>query len=297
MMKSLLGKMLTEKQYKNLAQTTKQGANFTKSLLLSPIKALIKELSPTSKLRLKSKINVVEKMDYERYNIFLNIDSEMEYKVRVNSCKKEPDTIHWLENFLQEGDVFYDVGANVGVYSFVAAKYFKGKVKVYAFEPAFMNFSQLCKNIHINQFQDSIIPLQIALSDRTTIDTFNYSSLTVGRAQNTLGDAIDEKGKTFNPVFKQYTLSYKIDDLIENFGLPVPNHIKIDVDGIEFLVLKGAAKTLDNSSLRSMIVELAEGERAKEVTNFLSDKGFELHSKYPRITQGLFNYIFQRNSA
>ena len=225
--------MFTEKQYQNLANTKKEGLKLTKSFLLSPFKAL----SSGIKLGLNSEMNVVEKMDYERYDIWLNINSQTEYKVRLNSCKKEPDTVQWIENFLQAGDVFYDIGANVGVYSFVASKYFQGQLKIYAFEPAFMNFNQLCKNIYINKCQDNIIPLQIALSDQTILNNFNYSSLTIGGAQNTLGEAINEKGAAFSPVFTQYTLSYRIDDLIENFGLPVPNHLKIDVDGIEFLVL------------------------------------------------------------
>lgn len=292
-MKNLLNKMFTEKQYQNLANTKKEGLKLTKSFLLSPVKAL----SPNWKLNLNSEINIVEKMDYERYDIWLNINSQTEYKVRLNSCKKEPDTVEWIENFLQAGDVFYDIGANVGVYSFVASKYFQQEVKIYAFEPAFMNFNQLCKNIYINNCQANIIPLQIALSDQTILSSFNYSSLTIGGAQNTLGEAIDEKGKAFEPVFKQYTLSYKIDDLIESFGLPVPNHLKIDVDGIEFLVLKGALKTLANSSLRSMIVELAEGKREQDVTNYLLAQGFKLHSKHPRMTPGLFNYIFQRDTV
>lgn len=283
--------MFTEKQYQNLANTKKEGLKLTKSFLLSPFKAL----SSGIKLGLNSEMNVVEKMDYERYDIWLNINSQTEYKVRLNSCKKEPDTVQWIENFLQAGDVFYDIGANVGVYSFVASKYFQGQLKIYAFEPAFMNFNQLCKNIYINKCQDNIIPLQIALSDQTILNNFNYSSLTIGGAQNTLGEAINEKGAAFSPVFTQYTLSYRIDDLIENFGLPVPNHLKIDVDGIEFLVLKGAPKTLANSSLRSMIVELAEGEREQEVTNYLKNQGFKLHSQHPRMTPGLFNYIFQRD--
>lgn len=109
-------------------------------------------------------MNIVEKIDYERYDIWLNINSQTEYKVRLNSCKKEPDTVEWIENFLQVGDVFYDIGANVGVYSFVASKYFQQEVKIYAFEPAFMNFNQLCKNIYINKCQANIILLQIALT-------------------------------------------------------------------------------------------------------------------------------------
>ncbi len=292
MIQTLLVKMLTKEQYQNLSTIKKRVFKLPSDFFQFAINLL----PQSSRLSLKSAINVVGKMDYERYDIFLNIDSETEYTIRLHSCKKEPDTIHWIENFLQEGDVFYDVGANVGVYSLVASKFFKGKVKVYAFEPAFMNFSKLCQNIYINRCQDNIVPLQIALSDRTALDSFNYSSLTIGGAQNSFGEPIDEKGKAFNPVFKQYILSYKIDDLIKNFELPVPNHLKIDVDGIEFLVLKGATETLANSSVRSIIVELAEGERANEVTELLLDNGFKLHSKHPRMTPGLFNYIFQRHT-
>lgn len=293
MIQTLLVKMLTKEQYKNLS-TIKKGVFKLPSDFLQ---FAVNLLPQSSRLTLKSATNVVEKMDYERYDIFLNIDSETEYQLRLHSCKKEPDTIHWIENFLREGDVLYDIGANIGSYSLVASKFFQGKVKVYAFEPAFMNFSQLCQNIYLNRCQDNIVPLQIALSDRTAVDSFNYSSLTIGGAQNSLGKPIDEKGKTFNPVFKQYILSYQIDDLIKNFELPVPNHLKIDVDGIEFLVLKGATETLANSSVRSIIVELAEGKRAKEVTEFMLNKGFELHSKHPRKAPGLFNYIFQRNAV
>jgi FkbM family methyltransferase len=289
-MQSIISKILTKEQYQNLAKIKKNGFQSTKNFILSPIKTL----SPTSRIGLKSAINIVEKMDYERNDIFLNINSEIEYKVRLHSCEKEPDTINWIENFLHEEDVFYDIGANVGVYSLVASKFFQGKINIYAFEPAFMNFSQLCQNIYLNKCQDSIIPLQIALCDRTALDSFNYSSLTWGGAQNTIGEALDEKGQAFNPVFKQYILGYTIDHLIENFGLPIPNHLKIDVDGIEFQVLKGAAQTLANPLVRSIIVELAEGKRAKEVTDYLLNKGFTLHSKYPRMTPGLFNYIFQR---
>ena len=53
---------------------------------------------------------------------------------------KEPETIAWIDGF-NEGDVFYDIGANIGVYSLYAA--FKKKTQVFAFEPSPFNFATL----------------------------------------------------------------------------------------------------------------------------------------------------------
>jgi FkbM family methyltransferase len=207
----------------------------------------------------------------------------------LHSCEKEPETVEWIETFLTDGDVLYDVGANVGAYSLLAAKIFDGKVQVYAFEPAFPNFSQLCKNLVLNGCQTSVVPLPIALSDRTGIGRFNYRTLVAGGAVHALGEAMDGAGQAFTPVATQAVLIFRMDDLIEQFRLPVPSHIKVDVDGTEFSVLKGMERTLSSGAVRSMMVELNEGRgSADQVKVFLAEKGFEIHSKHGA------NHVFVR---
>ena len=197
--------------------------------------------------------------------------------------------IAFIQTFLKEGDVLYDIGANIGAYSLVAAKYFNGKVKVYSFEPSFLNFTQLCKNIFINNCSEMIIPLQIALSDQNTLGFFNYNNLIPGGALHAFGDAKDYKGTFFTPVFRQPVLSYRLDDLIKHFRLPVPNHFKIDVDGIEFDILKGAEETLNNPLVRSIILELEPlSVTEKNIVNFLNEKGFIINSR------NMLNCIFRR---
>ena len=254
-------------------------------------------LSDHALVDLKNEINVTGRMDYEPRDIFLNVDSRIEYEARLNSCAKEPYTVRWLETFLRKGDVFFDIGANVGAYSLVAAKFFDGQVKVYSFEPAFLNFTQLCKNVHLNGCQESIVPLLIALSDKTTLGAFNYQNLIPGGALHTFGEAVDYKGDVFAPVFKQSVISYRLDDLINQFEIPTPNHIKIDVDGIEYAVLEGARETLINPSLRSIVVEVEAGESERRITALLSGKGFEFHSSYELQTPGMLNCIYHRTSA
>ena len=213
-----------------------------------------------------------------------------------------PETVAWIETFLKEDDIFYDVGANIGAYSLMAAKYHNSNIKVYAFEPGFSNFPQLVKNIVLNGCEESIIPLQVALSNKTIVGTFNYSNLVSGAALHALGEAIDELGRPFKPILRQPVLAYRVDDLVKQFRIPVPNHIKIDVDGAELAVLEGAAETLTDSSVKSIIVEVAEGtEKTAHLVELLVGKGFQLLSRCEDVYGNgngsgakVLNYIFQR---
>ncbi|MEK6808051.1 MAG: FkbM family methyltransferase [Nanoarchaeota archaeon] len=243
------------------------------------------------KVFLKSNLRIVKRMDYRKEDIFLDISSPIEYKVRLYSCGKEPETVQWIEKFFKKGEVFYDIGANIGAYSLVAAKYLKGEIVVYAFEPSFLNYAQLSKNIFINKCQDSIIPLNVALSDKTTIGGFHHQNLIPGGALHSFGNAVDHNNNAFTPVFTQPVLSYTIDDLIKKFNMPLPNHIKLDVDGIELSILKGAQETCFGSQLRSILVEMSHDKDT--IIDYLAQWGFCVSSDYPPAYTG--NYIFLRS--
>jgi len=294
-MKQMARKILPEHTYRRLVK-------FRESIGTRPAdptehlrEAIEKQmLSDESLLELKSNIEIKRRLDYERHEIYLHIESLTEFETRLHSCAKEPDTVEWIETSMKAGDTFYDVGANVGAYSLIAAKAFDGHVKVFAFEPAFLNFTQLCRNVVLNQCQDSVTPLSVALSDKTSLDSFNYHDLTPGGSLHTLGEAIDYKGDRFEPVLRQPVLSFTTDHLITQFSLPVPTHIKIDVDGIESSVLKGADRTLSDSMLRSIVVELEAGNSERQISDFLSQKGFRLEARHARLTPRMFNCIFVR---
>lgn len=297
-MKKILKAVLTQRQIFRL-RACRCGMNaFLKKILISIIKMAPSEFI----LMIKSNADVIKKMDYKKHDIFLNINSDIESYLRLHSCEKEPEMITWIEDFLKDGDAFYDIGANVGAYSLIASKCFDGKVKVYAFEPGFMTFVELCRNIITNKCQDSITPLQIALSDKTTIDVFNYNNLTPGGALHAFGEPLDYRGDVFTPVFRQQVLSYRIDDLVRQFGLQMPNHIKIDVDGIEYNILEGAGEILKKATLRSVMVELEEdSQKGDKIIQLMSQSGFRVHSKHRYVYDGndgpyakMHNYIFKR---
>lgn len=236
-------------------------------------------LRTAAKISARESFSTLGRLDYTGHEIFMTADSAMQI-YRLNACRKEPATVHWIES--NKGlDVFYDIGANVGAYSFVALK--NGFKKIYSFEPSFSTFSALCENIHLNKCADKIIPFCLSLGDHTKLTEFSYRSLVPGEVLH----------KFENGGLTQQIISFRLDDFIERFNLPPPNCVKIDVDGYELEVLRGMEKTLNCIDLRSMQVEIDESNREK-VFDILRKSGFILQSDDSKFGKSFVNYIFNR---
>jgi FkbM family methyltransferase len=178
--------------------------------------------------------------------------------------EKEPGTIAWLDR-LQPGDVFYDVGANIGVYSLYAAK--RG-AKVYAFEPNAINALHLARNAKANGLDITVVNMVVGQSESRA--TFHYRSLRPGSngpALASTGDAAKatvEMGAT--------KLSHWIEyDAGEVF-------VKVDTDGDEVDVLHGMVDGL--SDVSSLQFEVHPNER-RELHDLLALYGFaSVHVHY-----------------
>src|SRR4051794_37732121 len=109
-------------------------------------------------------------MDYEHADILLR-RSAPKIDLRLRSAAKEPWTVKWIEAF-EPGDVFYDIGANVGAYSLLAAKVGGGAVPVVAFEPSAPTYHDLCVNVALNGCDEIVTPLPFALWSETTLIPF-----------------------------------------------------------------------------------------------------------------------------
>jgi FkbM family methyltransferase len=199
-------------------------------------------------------LQVTAPLDYAAAGVRLHTDSSLELASRVNACRKEPETVAWIERYAGQGDVLYDIGANVGAYSLVAAS--RQGVRVYAFEPAFPNFTQLSRNVILNGYSGRVIPLHVALHDSTGLVEFNFSDLTAGTALHSLGGDVDQKGNRFTPAASQPVLAFRLEDFVRQFRLPKPTLVKLDVDGHERSVIEGAVEVLSSGCLRSLLVEL-----------------------------------------
>ena len=97
------------------------------------------------------------------------------YRIETFSTK-EPDTLNWIDDFKKE-KVFWDIGANVGLYSCYAAK--KIGCKVYSFEPSVFNLEILTRNININSLTDKITIVPFPLSENQSFKSFYITTLTL----------------------------------------------------------------------------------------------------------------------
>ena len=247
---------------------------------VSNIREKIQMLQPEDILNLSSFLTLKVKLDYDKDDIFLQISSLTEYPRRL-ACHKEPMTVRWIEQHINEGDVFYDIGSNVGAYGLLAAKV--KKATVIAFEPAFFNYVSACRNVLINGCNDKISVFPFAISSKSQADYFNYADLNAGSANHSLGEPINYRGEHFVAMCRQPVIAYSLDDLISQFDFPMPSHIKIDVDGTEMNVLMGAQRTLENPLLRTIMIEISERRApASAITAYLNPKGWRLAERYDR---------------
>jgi FkbM family methyltransferase len=190
---------------------------------------------------------------------------------------KEPGTLKWIETF-ENTETLWDIGANVGVYSLYAG--IKGHT-VLSFEPSPANYYLLSRNIEINKLDNNILAYCIAFNDITKLDTFFMANTKLGGSLNSFGEAIDWQGNSYIPLLKQAMVGYSVDDFVRYFNPPFPNHIKLDVDGIEGKIVKGAKETLGDNRLKSVLVEL-DTERQKyvqEISMLLEGSGLKLVKK------------------
>jgi hypothetical protein len=93
--------------------------------------------------------------------------NDFERKYRARACDREPWTVAWLDSHVQPGDVVFDIGANVGPFSLIAAVRVGANGRVFAFEPGYASFARLCDNIVLNEFDDRIVPIPMPLAAAT----------------------------------------------------------------------------------------------------------------------------------
>lgn len=239
---------------------------------------------------------VIGKLDFSERSIAMRVKGMVELG-RLSAVRKEPETVQWIRDFVKPGDIFYDIGANVGAYSLVVWAATGGRAKIYAFEPGTPTFVALKENILLNDASGAIKAYQTACTEKTGTFNFHYRSKEPGGASHVLTEYGERPDKKFQPAVSEVIKGWALDDFIAEFRIAPPTHMKIDVDGAELAVIKGAEKTLKYGELRSILVEIDEKHPgAEELTSRIRSAGLVLHSKHQRgsASKRVRNYIFVR---
>lgn len=176
------------------------------------------------------------------------------YRVLTVSTK-EPETITWLDG-MTPGDVLFDIGANIGLFSLYASV--GAGCRVFAFEPEARNFGLLNENIGLNKIGDRCLAYCVGLSDRSGFSTILLTQEALGssghQVQGARAGSSDMAGRSVRP---QGIQTVTLDELVHTHDLPMPSHIKIDVDGLEHAIVAGGQKVLADRRLRSVMIELS----------------------------------------
>jgi len=202
----------------------------------------------------------------------------------------ERSDMELCKEYITENSIVLDIGANIGLHSI----YFSGLVKegcVLAFEPSLETFCLLANNVaHIS----NIVPINLAVSDKGKIADFFHTS------DNAYSSLMDTKRKEVVSVIKVPCMT--VDDVVSGLCLDRVDFVKIDVEGMEFSVLRGMAEVISNH--RPVIFcEIYKGthsnQRPDETVRYLLERGYSAHViydgklvEYEGHNDTFYNYLF-----
>jgi FkbM family methyltransferase len=176
----------------------------------------------------------------------------------------EPRDMLFCAHLLRPGDLFFDVGANVGSYSVIAAKVCGARVV--AFEPAAETISQLLDNLRLNGIEDMVRIEQCAASNHEGTVRFTAGE----NALNRVSDAGTEvQCRT-----------------LDSYADEGPLFVKVDVEGHEREVVEGAHKLFSNKKLKAVTLETPIEYRNAAFVDSMREFGFEAYD-YDPVTREL----------
>ncbi len=198
----------------------------------------------------------------------------------------------FLMDHLNQKDLFVDVGANVGHYTLLAAGVCG--CEVIAIEPIPSTFYKLNKNINLNDLNEKVKTFNIGIGQKKSLLNFTTNN-------DVMNSVAGENDKFVIKIEVK-----RLDDILENKN---PVFLKIDVEGYEYFVLKGADEVLKNKSLKFILIEingssLKFGHTNKEIFELLISYNFipirydVSHKKVNFVksyNEDKFNTIFIRN--
>jgi FkbM family methyltransferase len=180
-----------------------------------------------------------------------------------------------LQRLIRPGDVVYDVGANIGIYSRFIVQEF-GASRAFAFEPTAGNYPRLVRNLEIGECSNRAEALQLAIGNEDGLVDFqadDMSALTGALDAVNHGQASRNRVQYHLPPMIEKVSVSRLDTVISDRGLTPPDVVKLDIEGAEALALKGADKLLQQRKPR-LVIELHNGPAGADVLEILWKYGY-----------------------
>lgn len=215
----------------------------------------------------------IEKIVWKNIRIKLYKDSTLSGPIYKESFERKEQK--FVYNQLQKGDVFFDVGANIGLYTLLAAKAVGETGRVFSFEPVNKTFSRLKENVDFNEFVNCRL-FNLAISDKNGKNKI-ITSREGYDAFNSM--AIPSVGGFFN---KEDIETITLTSFCNEHNIDKIDFLKVDVEGWEVHVIKGAKEVLEKFS-PTIMIEFTDknlinaGQSAKDLFNLLTSQGYKLN--------------------
>lgn len=183
----------------------------------------------------------------------------------------EPEVVEYFRNNLKAGMTVVDIGANIGLFSLMAAHLVGDRGRVIAYEPHPETFAELCSNIALNDYHN-ITPVQSAISSQG------------GKLQINICADCDLNTVALEADCDSIEVSCQtLDASLEELGVVNCDLIKMDIEGAELLAIQGMDRTLARNPMLTLLVELhdsqihALGGTRVDILDFFLKNGFKLY--------------------
>ena len=203
----------------------------------------------------------------------LDIQHELSAWRSETFYSKEPETLKWLEFFAvinHNYEILIDVGANIGIYTLYWLHF--PNTRAIAIEPFDENIRLLSKNIRMNNFMTRVDIISKPLSSQNTLGWSTINDIRPGGSDYKL--SLNNNLNQGNSI-KVETLT--LDSILG--GKKEKYILKIDTDGTDFDILKGAELALKDGKIISILIESSEEEQ-EFIESYLKRFGYTADSRF-----------------
>jgi FkbM family methyltransferase len=202
----------------------------------------------------------------------------------ISADTYEPHIVDWLKEWLKPGDTFWDIGANWGWFSLLAARIVGTSGQVIAIEPSLSNLAWLKRHIALNQCSNIVTVVEAAVCEHNG-GSVSFGLLADGCSpSNSLMFSSHVNGESPDVSQQVQVSAISLDGLLAKYNR-IPKIVKIDVEGAELKVLKGATQLLHSDVAPILLLAVhpfwqSTPEDCQEIINILKEAGYQILNRH-----------------
>jgi FkbM family methyltransferase len=192
----------------------------------------------------------------------------------------ERDCWNFVKGFLRPGMVVFDLGANLGQYTLLAARSVGEQGRVHSFEPSHRIFGELQFNVQLNGLSERCTLNRLAVSDVAGVARLSRYE----EGAEVYGSLGTHQRSEAAIVGHEEVQTIRLDDYCETNGIDHIDFMKMDVEGAELLALRGAGELLARKNAPTILLEMGDlntvgfGYKSTDLWGYLEHLGYRMYS-------------------